>query len=149
MGLNVWHGLALGGVTFLAGIVLPRVQVAFERSREVEPSAPPILPDHPTIDVIIPAYLESGVIGNTIGRLRTSLSQHEGATQIIVVASDAATAEAARRAGAAQVLETERQGKASAINAGVAASNADIVVLSDGNCEIREIGRASCRERVF
>lgn len=130
-------GAAIGGALFVAGIALPRAQASIEKLRKNELPIPPGLPQNASVDVIIPAYLESGVIGNTIKRLHDSMSQYEGNAQVIVVASDADTAQAAKDAGADQVIETARLGKASAINAGVAASTADVVVLSDGNCDIQ------------
>lgn len=127
-----WWLVAGGAIAFVAGILLPlikgrpRVSVARDRSGI-----------DGRIAVVIAAYLESSVIGSTVRRLRMQLdSSGEFDAEIIVVASDEDTARAARDAGA-NVLSTRRSGKAAAINAGVAhASTAEIVVLSDANCEI-------------
>src|SRR5687767_8070442 len=62
----------LGSTTlFLAGPVLPFVVAGLERL--VGPghysTSPPPLPVDPLVEVIIPAYLESGTIGPTVERL--------------------------------------------------------------------------------
>lgn len=86
-----------------------------------------------SIDVVVAAYLEASVIGPTVRRLQRSLALH-GPGRVIVVASDPATFEAAVDADV-RVLGP-RAGKAAAVNAGVALSDADLVVLTDANCTI-------------
>lgn len=126
--------LVIGAAVFALGLVLPFLNAEYERRRDHR-RIPGALPDSPSIEVILPAYLESGVVGDTVTELRRQLAQHSGATTITVVASDEDTALAAEAYGA-RVLRTQRRGKPAAINAGVHSSRADIIVLSDANCRL-------------
>lgn len=119
---------------FVAGLVLPFVLSRVDRAREPE-RADMEVGDGASLDVVIPAYLEASVVGLSVRRLITQLAAWPGPARVLVVASDDATADAAAGAGAV-VLRTEPRGKAAAVNAGVYASNADVIVLTDANCEL-------------
>jgi hypothetical protein len=88
----------------------------------------------PSIDVVIPAFLEAGVVDAKIQSLRADFADYGGRCRIIVVASDTESADAA--AAADIVLLTGRHGKARACNEGLQRSDADVVVFSDANCQI-------------
>lgn len=89
--------------------------------------------------MIIPAYLESTVIGTKVREIARSFAQSEVSGRVIVVASDAATARAAEHAGSDLVLRTGRLGKAAAINHGVAHSEATVIAFSDANCRVEPV----------
>lgn len=88
----------------------------------------------PSIEVIVPAYLEESTIGPTVARLREQLSIWSGSALVTVIASDAGTARAAEAAD--NVILTQPQGKPSAVNYGVNQSRADIICLTDGNTSL-------------
>lgn len=125
---------AIGFTAFAASAVAPLVAARVGgRTSRTEQSAP--LGPTASVDVVIPAYLEAGVIGEKIAQLREAFASYEGPSRIIVVASDAGTAQASSDADL--VLEMERGGKAAASNAGVELSTAEVVVLTDANCDIQ------------
>lgn len=97
------------------------------------------LPTRPSIEVIVPAYLEVTEIAEKVIGLRKALQGYEGLSTIAVMASDDETAAAAVAAGADSVVMCGRRGKPAAINEGVARSSSDIVVMSDANCQIEPI----------
>lgn len=123
-----------GSAAFGLSLVLPRLVARLESRRR--PSAPGVgdVDRSASLDVIIPSYLEAGVIGQKIADLRGDLRDWPGVARIVVVASDDQTADAAREADL--VIHASREGKAAACNLGVAKSTADIVVLTDANCRI-------------
>ena len=85
-----------------------------------------------TVAAIIPAYNEADTIGVTVAAVR----RIAGVDDIIVVddGSVDATASEAEKAGAETVVELERnRGKGSALDAGVAAANADILLFLDAD----------------
>lgn len=138
MSLYLTIGVLAGISLFALGVVLPRIQLPLEM-RYGTPDVvtyPPTLPALPRIEVIVPAYLESSMVPHTVSTLRRALDGYDGPASITFVASDSATADAARTSGADVVIETGREGKPAAANRGVAASTADIVVFTDANCEI-------------
>ena len=128
--------ILIGTVLFLLGLALPFLEavLARSRSRRVPVDRDP-LPTHPSIDVVIAAYLESSVIGDTVCRLQRQLRGLPGRNRVVVIASDEDTARAAEKAGAL-VRRGEAHGKPAAINKGVGGSDADVIVLTDANCEI-------------
>ncbi|MEJ3404885.1 glycosyltransferase [Rathayibacter sp. YIM 133350] len=127
-----------GGAVFALGIVLPRLQLRAETRRgRSTASTPQVLPPRPSIDVIVPSYLETATIGPTVRRLRDALREYPGPSTITVVASDEATGDAAVEADADRVIRLERSGKPHASAVGAAASSADVLVFTDANCEIQ------------
>ena len=85
----------------------------------------------PGIAFVIPAYREAGIIGAKLDDLEAQ--EYPGPSQVIVVADDATTADAARRPGVDLIVEGDRQGKAAALNRGVAAARHPIVIITDAN----------------
>lgn len=120
-------GLVLFGVGVIAPLLLPAPRASQTRLPLV---------DGVPLRVVVPAYLEASVIKPTVVRLNAQLAAFAPAgSDVLVVASDDATARAAEEAGA-RVMRTEPSGKVAAVNAGVRASAGHIVVLTDGNCQL-------------
>jgi hypothetical protein len=65
-------------------------------------------------------------------------ANYEGERQIIVIADDAETADAARRPGVDLIEPQRREGKAAALNRGFAAAQHPIVVMTDANTMLAE-----------
>ncbi|MGV6993828.1 glycosyltransferase [Gordonia amicalis] len=133
------RSLALCGAVFATGIVAPALMAVWDSRRKI--SAPG---DDGTrgkeesalsLEVVIPAYLEASVIPESISYIRKALTHWPGgSTSVRVIASDEETAVSASSADHVNLVG--RTGKASAVNYGVAQSSADIVVLTDANCQI-------------
>lgn len=132
----------VAGMSFLIfglGVVLPVVYAipALSRAQRSSIQPPDLRPlSDASIDVVIPAYLESSVIGRKVKFVQAAVAHHTAASRVIVVASDEPTAVAAREAGADVVIESARQGKPTAVNLGVAQATAEVVVITDANCDI-------------
>lgn len=92
---------------------------------------PPEPAEWPGITIVVPAYREAGIIDAKLDDL--AAADYPGERQVIVVADDPETAEAARRDGVELIQPAERQGKAAALNAGFAAARHPIVVMTDAN----------------
>ena len=101
--------------------------------RTVQPSPPP-RHELPTVSVIVPAYAEEAVIAERVHNLK-ALAYPRDKLEIIVACdgSPDATAERARAAGAAVVLELPRGGKIRAQDRAVARAGGEIVAFSDAN----------------
>jgi hypothetical protein len=127
--------MIFGFALFALGLLLPFLAGRFERDEDASRTAPPPLPTYPSIEVVIAAYLESTVVGDTIRSLTAQLARRSGGSSITVVASDDETAAAALAAGA-HVIRAEPRGKPAAINTGVLASTSDVIVLTDANCRL-------------
>lgn len=123
-------------LTFGLGVLLPLLVGSGRRATASQAVELDAWARSPSIDVIVPAYLEASVIGTKVTECRAALQEYAGIGRIVVIASDPETASAARLAGADDVKEIGRTGKPAAVNAGISASAADIVVLSDANCSI-------------
>ncbi|GIG29360.1 glycosyltransferase [Cellulomonas marina] len=138
---------AAGGATFLAGLVMPTLAAALERRLAAPAPAAPLtdLGARPSIEVVVPAYLEASTVGECVRTLHEALKGYEGPSSVTVVASDPGTAAAAREAGADEVVETGRTGKPAAANLGAARSTADVLVFTDANCVV---GPADWPQRV-
>ena len=129
--------LAVAIASFLVfglGIVLPIVLGRASHAAMFHQRLTPL--DMPTVDVVVPAFLEVGEMAGKIRDLRSSLKTYDGISTITVMASDSATADAAREAGADVVLMGERRGKATAMNEAILQSTSDVVVVTDANCRI-------------
>lgn len=90
---------------------------------------------HPFVSILVPAYNEGKVIGKTIkSLLRSQYPDFE-----IIVIDDGSTDETRKVAlsfqssGKVRVLTKENGGKASALNAGLAAALGEIIVTLDGD----------------
>lgn len=132
--------LAAATLLFAAGPTLPFLMGPAERlagRRERTSSRPPALPPDPFVEVIVPAYLEGTTITASVRRLTAALTDAGLSHRVHVIASDEPTALAAEQAGGqVKVTRTGRGGKPAAVNLGVSGSAADVIVLTDANCEI-------------
>jgi biofilm PGA synthesis N-glycosyltransferase PgaC len=125
------------GLSAIGGhLVYPLVLAVAARVKGAERHRPS--PDvWPAVTVVVPAYLERGVIAEKIANVRGN--GYPGELTVLVVADgDAQTADAAAAAGAEVLLLPERGGKSQALNAGVAAAETDWIVLTDANAELTD-----------
>lgn len=125
------------GLSVIGGhLIYPAVLAVAAKIRGTERVRP--TPDiWPAVTVVVPAYLERGVIAEKIANVRSN--GYPGELTVLVVADgDQQTADAAAAAGAEVLLLTERGGKSQALNAGVEASATDWIVLTDANAELTE-----------
>lgn len=100
------------------------------RAPRVPAPAPPAVP--PPVTVLIPAYLETGVIAGKVADVEAN--GYGGELDVLVVADgDPETEAAARAAGARTLLLPERGGKSQALNRGVEAARHELVVVTDAN----------------
>lgn len=122
---------ALAASALVGHVIYPvTVWAASRMRRAVE--VPPVPLVWPGVSVVIPAYLEAGVIGAKIANVQAN--GYAGDLEVLVVADgDPRSAEAARTAGATVVLLEERGGKAQALNRGIPQSANEIIVLTDAN----------------
>lgn len=105
------------------------------RARGRTAGRPPNPATWPAVTVVVPAYLEAGVIAAKIEDV--GANGYEGSLEVLVVADgDPETAAAAEAAGARVLLLPERRGKSQALNAGLEAAKHEIVVLSDANNQL-------------
>jgi len=101
------------------------------RTRGLPETVAPEVDEWPPITVIVPAYRESHVIAAKVDDIRANA--YPGALEVVVVADDDATAEAARRTGATVIASERRLGKAEALNRGVDRAATPVVVMTDAN----------------
>jgi cellulose synthase/poly-beta-1,6-N-acetylglucosamine synthase-like glycosyltransferase len=95
-------------------------------------------PTHRPVTVLVAAHNEEDVIAAKVANVLST--RYPGSLIEIVVASDGSTdgtVDAARRAGAHQVLDLARVGKITALNAGVEAANGEILVFTDADSLFR------------
>jgi biofilm PGA synthesis N-glycosyltransferase PgaC len=85
----------------------------------------------PSISVVIPAYLEGGVIRAKVEDVLAN--GYPGEVEVVVVADDEETASAARATRARVETSETRAGKSAGLNRGVAAAAHEIVVFTDAN----------------
>jgi len=85
----------------------------------------------PQVAVLIPAYNEADLVGDTV---RAALAM-PGIGEVVVIddGSEDETASAATEAGARVIELTENAGKGAALNAGIAATEADICLMIDAD----------------
>lgn len=125
--------IALGASAALGHVLYPLALHAAARTRT--PVVVPVPPRWPGVTVLVPAYLEKGVIAAKIDNVRKN--GYQGELEVLVVADgDPETAAVARDAGARVLLLEERHGKSQALNKGVAAAEHDLIVISDANSEL-------------
>jgi cellulose synthase/poly-beta-1,6-N-acetylglucosamine synthase-like glycosyltransferase len=101
-----------------------------------ERPAPPQPSEWPGLSVVIAAYKEAAVIGAKIDDVRGN--GYPGELEIVVVADDPPTAEAARESGARVVGPGAREGKAAAVNRGIGVATQPIVVISDADAHLAQ-----------
>lgn len=88
----------------------------------------------PSLTVVVPALDEDRLID---AKVRDVLAQDYPGLDVLVVADGSRDRTVAIAAAAgARVLDGPGQGKAAAVNRGVAASTADVVVFTDANCAL-------------
>jgi cellulose synthase/poly-beta-1,6-N-acetylglucosamine synthase-like glycosyltransferase len=98
------------------------------------------------LSIIIPAHDEVDVIADKVANVWSS--DYPARLIELIVASDGSrdgTVEAARRAGATQVLDLPRAGKLSSLNSGVRVSSGEILVFTDADSHLEP---AALRELV-
>ena len=90
------------------------------------------------ISVIIPAYNEADVIASTVRSARSL----PGVSEVIVVddGSSDDTVREAESAGATKVIRQKHKGKGAALNAGVASSTGQIILMLDA-----DLGETACQ----
>jgi len=114
-----------------AGHVLYPLWLAAASSRRRPPVVPGPPAVWPAVTALVPAYREAGVIAAKIDDVYAN--GYEGPLEVMVVAEDPDTAEAAEAAGATVLRADERLGKAQALNLGFTKVATPVVVLSDAN----------------
>lgn len=133
------HGGRLGSaglwLVALGGPVVYPALVTLAARRRPVPLPAPTSSDVPPLTVVVAAYREASVIAAKIADCRAN--GYAGEVEVLVVADDAGTAEAARAAGARVLADDVRRGKAAALNRGVAAATTEIVVVTDANAFLR------------
>lgn len=95
-------------------------------------------PTHRAVTVLVAAHNEEDVIAAKVANVLST--RYPRSLIEIVVASDGSTdrtVDAARRAGAQQVLDLPRVGKITALNAGVEAASGEILVFTDADSLFR------------
>ncbi|MPQ97943.1 glycosyltransferase [Modestobacter sp. I12A-02628] len=113
----------------------PIALAAVARRRQPAPRVDPAA--WPAVTVLVPAYLEAGVIGAKVADVHAN--GYPGPLEVLVVADgDPETAAKAAAAGARVELLPERRGKSQALNHGVAAASHEMVVISDANNELEQ-----------
>ena len=131
---NRWLGSALLAAVVAAPVAYPG-WLALVTARRERP-APPQPSEWPGLSVVIAAYKEAAVIGAKIDDVRGN--GYPGELEIIVVADDPSTAEAARESGARVVGPGAREGKAAAVNRGIGVATQPIVVISDADAHLAQ-----------
>lgn len=127
-----WRHAWLG----LGALVATTGQIAYPallhlRTRRLPDEVAPVGGGWLPLTVVVPAFREESVIAAKVADVWAN--DYPGPVEVIVVADDAPTAVAASGSGARVLVTDQRQGKADALNRGVAAASADVVVLTDAN----------------
>ena len=99
--------------------------------------AAPRRPDLPRVSLVVPAFNEEAVLHGKLENIR-ALEYPRHALEVVIVSDGSADRTnailaAASADGIRSVVLHERQGKAAAINAGVAASRHEVLVFSDAS----------------
>jgi cellulose synthase/poly-beta-1,6-N-acetylglucosamine synthase-like glycosyltransferase len=128
----------LAGIALLAGIasfghVLYPAWLAFKTRTKTDPE-PPVPETWPGVTVVVPAYRERNVIKAKVED--AFANGYPGPLQVLVVADDPETADAARSTAADIVVSDNRGGKANAVNRGLEQARHEIVVLTDANASL-------------
>ena len=106
------------------------------RREQSSPMRRPVPDGEMRMSVVVPAYREEARIADTVTRIRRELDVFADDLEIIVVddGSPDGTADAARRAGADQVVvQPQNQGKGAAVRAGVLAARGRTVAFTDAD----------------
>lgn len=125
------------GVAGAVRVVAYRSRLFLEvREEQAHPAERPPAPGTARLSVVLPAYGDAGRISSSIRSVREALAGVEGEIEVIVVddGSSDGTAEAAREAGAEQVVAfPHNQGKGGAVRAGVLAARGRTIVFTDSD----------------
>lgn len=105
------------------------------RTRRLPDEEPLTMVEVPPLTVVVPAYREEAVIEAKVADLRAN--GYPGRLDVVVVADDHLTAEAAAATGAHVISDGQRHGKAVALNRGMSAAATDLVTLTDANTLLR------------
>lgn len=128
--LVFWASLATLGATYAGG---PAV-LALRAARRPRPHRP--APIEPTVSIVIAAHDEEASIGTKLDHLH-ALDWPADRLEIVVVSDGSTDATEAIVAGHAdrgvRLIARPWEGKAAALDAGVAATSGDIVVFTDAN----------------
>lgn len=125
-------GVAALVVSSSVGHVLYPLTLLLLTRRRARATPPPVPSPLPSVTVLVPAYLEAGVIAQKIANLEAN--GYGGELDVLVVADgDAETARVAEGAGARVLLLEQRHGKSQALNRGMEAARHELVVISDAN----------------
>jgi peptidoglycan/xylan/chitin deacetylase (PgdA/CDA1 family) len=121
--------LAIAGLSILRLVASAPLAVMHARRRRRRP--PPPLPAGLRWSVIVPAHNEAAVIGKSLA----AIGHLEADTVEVIVVDDGSTDGTAEVAGRfpCRVIRQPRQGKAAALNAGIAAASGDVVVVLDAD----------------
>lgn len=130
-----------------------RVMVQFVRDDQRRPGRRPAPPGRFRLSVVVPAYREADRIGESVARIRSELAEvaADGGLEVVVVddGSDDRTAEAARSAGADQVIVLDRnRGKGAAVRTGVLAADGRTVAFIDADLAYAPAQLARFVERI-
>lgn len=123
------RSVALAAIAGFGHIIYPLYLA--RRTRDTPTPIPPSVDQWPAISVVIPAFLEAGVIEAKVEDVVSN--GYPGAVEVIVAADDEDTAAAARLTSATVLESDSRRGKAAGLNRGIAAAAHDLVVISDAN----------------
>jgi dolichyl-phosphate beta-glucosyltransferase len=112
--------------------------VQFVRDDQRRPGRRQPPPGSHRLSVVVPAFREADRIGESVARIRSELAEvaRDGGLEVVVVddGSDDRTAEAARAAGADQVIVLDRnRGKGAAVRTGVLAADGRTVAFIDAD----------------
>lgn len=93
--------------------------------------------DWPSVNVIVPVLNGERILGDCLRALQAQT--YPGTVQPVVIndGSTDRTSEVARRFSGVQLIEQTNQGRAAARNAGIAASNAEVLAFTDADCAPR------------
>ena len=123
------RSVALAAIAGFGHIIYPLYLA--RRTHDTPTPVPPVVDEWPGISVVVPAFLEAGVIEAKVDDVVTN--GYPGEVEVIVAADDPETAAAARRTPATVLESSARRGKAAGLNRGIAAAVHDVVVISDAN----------------
>ncbi len=105
------------------------------KTRTLSDPEPPAGPgEWPSLTVVVAAHREAGVIGAKVDDVLAN--GYEGPLEVVVVADDRETAEAAERTSARVLAFDRRLGKPEALNRGIGEATGDVVVITDANATL-------------
>jgi putative flippase GtrA len=140
------HLTGLAGLKVVAVLVAALVRVAGHRrilfrrvqADQAEPARRPVPAGERRLSVVLPAYHQAALIGDTVTRVRGVLEPVVGSDDLeVVVVDDGSGDDTAGRADAAGadvvVVHAHNRGKGAAVRSGVAAATGRTVVFTDAD----------------